>query len=201
LRMQQRQVAQFVHAQMQAHYWEKADSFEVTVAAGFTDIKPTAFTSSEPTRDFRAAPPDRNNIAKYVFGGFQRCLQSAAKFQSDTERILSIVLDRESEKWFRPARGQFQLFYQLGGRPMEYQPDFVAETAEAVYMLEPKRRSDMEDPEVVAKKDAAVLWCQRASEYMTTHGGKPWRYVLIPDNEIAENISLGGLVRRFAIES
>lgn len=197
LRMQRRQVAQFVHAQMQAHYWEKADSYEVTVRAGFTDIKPTAFTSSEPTRDFRSAPPDRGNIAKYVFAGFRRCLQSAAKFQSDTERVLSIILDRESEKWFRPARGQFQLYYSLGGRTLEYQPDFVAETAEAVYMLEPKRRSDMEDPEVVAKKNAAVLWCQRATEHSARHDGKPWRYLLIPDNEIAENVSLDGLVRRF----
>ena len=87
------------------------------------------------------------------------------KFQSDTERVLSIILDREATKWFKPGRGQFQIFYKWGTDQREYQPDFVAETKDAIYMLEPKARKDMEDPEVVAKKDSAVPWCQHATEH------------------------------------
>jgi type III restriction enzyme len=40
-----------------------------------------------------------------VFGGFQRCLYATQKFQSDSERKLAIILDREALKWFKPARG------------------------------------------------------------------------------------------------
>jgi len=34
---------------------------------------------------------------------------------------------------------------------------------DAIYMLEPKARNRMDASDVLAKKDAAVLWCQRAS--------------------------------------
>ena len=30
-------------------------------------------------------------------------------------------------------------------------------------------------------------------------GGKPWQYVLIPHDAIAENATLDGLARRFAV--
>jgi len=67
-------------------------------------------------------------------------------------------------------------------------------------MLEPKRRSDLEDPEVIAKKDAAVKWCEHASAHSGTCGGKPWKYVLIPHDTIADNMTLAVLVARFGHE-
>jgi type III restriction enzyme len=115
--------------------------------------------------------------------------------------VLSVILDRDSSKWFRPVGGQFQLFYKFGGRDMEYQPDFVAETANAVYMLEPKRASDMNDAEVLAKRDAAVLWCQRASDHAARCGEKPWSYALIPHDAILTNMSLEGLVRGWQVRA
>ena len=90
-----------------------------------------------------------------MFNGFQRCLYPVQKFQSDTERKLSVVLDRESERWFKPAKGQFQIYYKLGADHPEYQPDFAAETSHCIYMLEPKARKELDDPIVVAKRDVA----------------------------------------------
>ena len=81
--------------------------------------------------------------------------------KSDPERLLAIVLDRDSQRWFKPAKGQFQMFYRWNGEHPEYQPDFVAETANGIYMLEPKRKSDLEDPEVQLKKEVAVRKCLR----------------------------------------
>ena len=52
----------------------------------------------------------------------------------------------------------------------------------------------MEDLEVLAKKDAAVKWCEHASDHVRTYSGKPWKYVLIPHDIIAENMSLEGIV-------
>jgi len=49
---------------------------------------------------------------------------------------------------------------------------FVAETADIIYMLEPKERNKISDPQVLAKKNVAMQWCQHASNYMLNHGGK-----------------------------
>ncbi len=65
-------------------------------------------------------------------------------------------------------------------------------------MLEPKARNQMEDAEVLAKRDAALAWCKHASDYAATYDGKPWKYVLIPHDAIAENMTLEGLAERFA---
>ncbi|MEP0755864.1 DEAD/DEAH box helicase family protein [Trichocoleus sp. Lan] len=195
LRFYQRDIAQFVHTQMLQHFWEEAVDYEVRIRRKFTALKPSAYTTAadESPLDYRQAPTDKSNMAKYLFGGFSKCLYSVQKFQSDTERMLSVILEREAIKWFKPAKGQFQIYYRWNGDHPEYQPDFVAETADVIYMLEPKRRSEMDDPEVIAKKDAAVKWCQNASEYMQSNGGKPWSYVLIPHDIIAQNMTLKGL--------
>jgi type III restriction enzyme len=201
LRLYQREIARFIHAQMQDHYWEEAVEYEVRVSRGFTELKPSAYTASatEPPLDYRHSPSDKSNMAKYLFGGFQRCLYPVQKFQSDSERKLAVILERESLKWFKPAKGQFQIYYKWGVEHPEYQPDFVAETGDAIYMLEPKARNEMEAAEVLAKKDVAVRWCQHASDHARTYGGKPWRYALIPHDAIAENMTVAGLIREYAV--
>ena len=109
-----------------------------------------------------------------------------------------MILDREGEKWFKPGRGQFQIFYKWLADQREYQPDFVVETPKCIYMLEPKMRKEMEDPEVVAKKDSAVRYCEHATEHSAKNAGKPWKYLLIPHDAIAENMSITGLAAQFA---
>ena len=74
------------------------------------------------------------------------------KFHSDAERKLAVILERECLKWFKPAKGQFQIFYRQGADHLEYQPDFVAETADTIYMLEPKASNQMDDPIVLARR-------------------------------------------------
>jgi type III restriction enzyme len=136
-------------------------------------------------------------MSSYLFGGFSKCLYPIQKFDSNSERLLAVILERDAIKWFRPAKGQFQLYYRHNGNQPEYQPDFVAETADAVYMLEPKMNTQLNDVEVLAKKAAAVEWCHHASEYMQQHGGKPWAYVLIPHDAITQNMTLKGLAEQF----
>jgi type III restriction enzyme len=197
----QKQLAAFIHAQMQAKQWEKSAGYDVVVSKGFTDLKPSAYTAkdSEPIQDFRETVEERGRIGQKLFGGFQRSLYSIVKFDSDTERRLAVILDRDSQKWFRPASGQFQISYKHGVAEHEYQPDFVAETEDCIYMLEPKAKNEMASAEVLAKKDAAVLWCNRATAHAQSNGSKPWKYVLIPHDVIAENMTLAGLVSQFSV--
>ncbi len=201
LQCYQRDIARLIHVQMQEHYWEEAVGYEVKISKGFTELRPTNYSAvdGEPPLDFRQAPEDKSNMAKYLFAGFSRCLYPLEKFQSDTERKLSVILDRESLKWCKPVRGQFQIYYKWGADHLEYQPDFVAETAEMIYLLEPKAKGEMEDAQVIAKRDVAVAWCEHASAHAASYGGKPWKYLLIPHDAIADNMTLVGLAERFEV--
>jgi len=199
LRLHQREIARFIHVQMQQHYWESAVDYEVVITKGFTELKQTAYSQSEPTTDFHISPDDKSNMAKYLFGGFKRSLYPVEKFHSEAERVLAVVVDREAEKWFKPAKGQFQIFYKSGADHLEYQPDFVAETKDSIYMLESKAKNQMEDAIVLAKKGVAVKWCEQASTHAATYGGKPWKYALIPHDVIAGNMTLTGLVGQFGM--
>jgi type III restriction enzyme len=183
-----RTIAKDIHAQMMAHFWEKAPGYEVHVSRGFTALKPCNYTASakNPVHSYRETVEDKNRIKQMMFGGFEKCLYPLQKFDSDSERRFSVILERNADKWFRPVKGQFQVFYKSGSEQPEYVPDFVAESADKIYMAETKARSDLADADVQAKADAAVTWCQNATEYTQSNGGKPWVYLMIPHDEINE---------------
>jgi len=195
----QQELARLIHAQMQSHQWEGAIEYEVVVSKGFTALKQSAYTAlSGPPQHFRQTVQDKSKMGKVVFGGFARCLYAVQKFDSDTERKFAVVLETDAavQKWFKPARGQFQIFYKDNNEHREYQPDFVVETTDCICMCETKARSDMENAEVQAKKEAALKWCGHATDHAKSYNGKPWKYVLIPHDIIAENMTLAGLARQ-----
>lgn len=98
----------------------------------------------------------------------------------------------------RPAKGQFQMFYRSGNDHLEYQPDFVAEMEDRILMLEPKMATQMQDKDVLAKRDVAIQWCIWASEHARSYNGKPWQYSLIPHDAIAENMTLDFLLKQYS---
>ncbi len=200
LRVYQKNIAQFIHTQMQPHFWEEATRYEAKVSRGFTELKKSAYTATDtqPLLNYRHAPEDKSKMSSYLFGGFSKCLYKIQKFETNGERLLAIILERDAIKWFRPVRGQFRLYYRYNGSQPEYQPDFVAEAEEAVYMLEPKRSTQLNDADVIAKQKAAVEWCAHATDYMQQHGGKPWVYALIPHDALAQNMTLKGLADQFS---
>jgi type III restriction enzyme len=196
IRSKQKDLCDLIHTQMQEHYWEDENvKYETKINRSFTELKESAFTvaAEDSIKDYRVAPTDKSNFSKYLFGGFSKCLYPVQKFDSNTERMLAVILERESQKWFKPAKGQFQMFYNHDGDHPEYVPDFVAETEDCIYMLEPKMKNKMQDEDVLAKKEAAEKWCESASEYNLTISNKPWKYKLISHDTIAENMSLESL--------
>ena len=179
-------IAKNIYAQMLAHFYESATEYAVEVRRGFTALKEPTFTvgPGQVVRDYRDTPEDLGRIKQMVFGGFGRCLYPLQKFDSDTERKFAAILDREAEKWFKPAKGQFQMFYKLGVEQPEYVPDFVVETAQHLLMCETKARNELESDEVKAKTQAGRLWCQHASDHARSTGAKPWQYLLIPHDVV-----------------
>ena len=196
LQGQAKRIAKDIHAQMMAHFFAKAAGFEVRVRSGFTALKPCNFTAtaSQP-HHFRETVADVSRIKSMLFNGFQKCLYPLQKFHSDTERRFAVILERDAQKWFRPVKGQFQIYYQLGAAQSEYIPDFVAETDDAILMIETKKRDELKSDEVQAKATAAVRWCAQASDYAASVGGKAWQYLLLPHDEITEALHLRDFLR------
>src|SRR5262249_17844906 len=78
LRFHEREIARFLHAQMEPHYWEEAAGYDVQVSRGFVPIQGSAFTmpADGSALDLRTPPTDKAAIARYVFSGLERCLQA-----------------------------------------------------------------------------------------------------------------------------
>ena len=190
-------IAREIHAQMMEHFWEKAASYEARVSQGFSTLKPCNYTVSadEPIHSVRQTPKDVSRIKQMLFGSFSKCLYPLQKFDSDTERRFAVILERDAQKWFKPAQGQFQIYWKSGFDSKEYIPDFVVETEDSIWLVETKAGKDLKDPEVLAKADAAFEWCKHATDYALQHNGKHWRYVLIPHDEVAESKKLADFLR------
>jgi type III restriction enzyme len=202
LQYHQQQLAALIHSQMQLpeHRWEKATGYKATVSKGFSALKENAYTANatDEIKPFRMTVSDPTNIKRYVFGGFSKCLYEIQKFDVDTERRFAVILEDDGDvlKWFKPARNQFQIYYN---KDAAYEPDFVVETKKQLFLCEPKRADQMQNPEVVAKRTAAGEWCKHATEHADQHGGKKWSYLLIPHDAITGNMTLEGLASRFAV--
>lgn len=194
---ERRLIAREIHAQMMANFWEKAASYEVRVSQGFSTLKPCNYTVSadEPIHSVRQTPKDVSRIKQMLFGSFSKCLYPLQKFDSDTERRFAVILERDAQKWFKPAQGQFQIYWKSGFDSKEYIPDFVVETEDSIWLVETKAGKDLKDPEVLAKADAAFEWCKHATDYALQHNGKSWRYVMIPHDEVAESKKLADFLR------
>jgi type III restriction enzyme len=192
-----------IFAQMTKHRWRTDTKYRVTLSAPFTPLKPQAFDGSgaNPYLDYRQAPERLSDIKRYIFKGFKKGCYPLAKFDSDTERQMAALLEREAavELWMKPGPNQFKIYDSEGHA---YQPDFVVETKTEKLILETKRTSDMSDAEVQRKADAAALWCLIATErHAAPLGEKPWRYALIPDTAVQANATLGGLMATYTREA
>ncbi len=198
LQYHQRSLVSLIHAQMQGHYEERATAYEAHVSKGFTTLRPNTYTAGdgEAERDFRAPVEDKLEIRRMLFTGFGKCLYRVQKFDSDTERRFAVMLEHDLDvlKWFKPVQGDIPIHHS---GDHSYEPDFVVETKAAKYLCEPKKASEMEAKDVLAKAKAAATWCHHATEHEKKHGGKPWTYVLIPHDQVAENKTLKGLAEMF----
>ncbi len=201
----QKQFATHIHSQMQQHWWQEADEgYDVVVSRGYQTFTDTSYTAdgNEKLRDVHQplATGERDRIAGMVFGGFERCSYPVQKFSSDSERMFASLLekDKDVKKWFKPTREQFAISYRdSNGSTAMYEPDFVVETATHKIIIEPKQAGLMTDANVLAKKSAAVTWCEHATKHEQSNGGKAWMYVLVPHTAILPSATLKGLVQQY----
>ena len=127
---------------------------------------------------------DKSNIKKYLFTGYKKSYYPANAFDSDTERIFSIMLEEDPDviRWIKPPLNQLGLFWKAG---QQYNPDFLVETTTGKFMVEVKAQNEVTSDEVVAKAREGIKWCKFAST--ADPDKKTWEYKLISD----DNIKLG----------
>ena len=133
-------------------------------------------------------------IKKKVVGHFSKACHTAYKFDSRPEHIFSIMLERSNcvEKWLRPATGQFKIHWK---GPKLYEPDFVVETADAIYIVEIKASNRTQDEEVQAKAKAARAYCDNVNAIFGGTGRKEWKYMLLLDSEVTRSADFADLER------
>ena len=125
---------------------------------------------------------DKKNIKKYLFTGYKKSYYPENAFDSDTERLFSIILEEDPDviRWIKPPLNQLGIFWQAG---QQYNPDFLVETTSGKYMVEVKASNEAQDKDVLAKAREGIKWCHYASIADTDK--KPWQYHLITDDIIS----------------
>jgi len=193
-----RPIAEKIYEQMinEKHFEVIHGDFEKPKYYSFGKIEDWNFSGllNNGLREYSDETMRPSEVSKYIFTSFKKACHRQYKFANRTEQTFSFILenDKEVSKWMRPSLHQFRIYWNSKGQT--YQPDFVAETSEYIYMIETKAIDDIKTEEVQQKKNAALKYCEYANEFINEHGGKQWKYVLIPHNQVVKTCSFKGLV-------
>lgn len=196
MRARQKGLAQFILLQMNQHFYKEDTGYRGSKVRPFSRIEMSYFSKlrADEVLDLRASLP-AGEVKYKVFSGTKKAGHTLNKFDSDTERRLAIVLEDDSEvlHWLRPSPKQFSIYYGKGST-RRYEPDFVVETAQGIFMVETKATRDLNDVDVLEKAKAGQEYCRVVTEWNQENGGKPWRYVLIAHDAVNWNATFEYLV-------
>ena len=188
-------IANSIYDQMKRHFVMQSTGYVKPKVLPFTGIVPQNVKEIEGYGRINyqtvIAP---SHLRKFIFTGYLKSYYAEYKFDSKTEHDFSFVLENDKKvlRWLRPAREQFSIYWSNGSK--KYEPDFIVETADAIYMVETKAATNVSTDEVQQKKAAAEEYCRHASEFTAENGGKPWKYVLLPHDSVDRTASFEYLI-------
>jgi len=136
-------------------------------------------------------------LSTKVFNGFAKSCHDKYKFDSIPEKRFSEIIENSDDviKWLRPASKQFNIWYNNNSD--RYVPDFVAETADIIYLIEIKAENELDDKIVKMKEEAAINYCKNATEINKARKEKAWKYAIIPHDKTYTNMTFKKLVTEF----
>lgn len=197
MRDRQKTLADIIYAQMNNHFYHEETNFRASKMRPFSRIQ-TGFGGkfkSDEIYNLKANIP-AGEVRSKVFKGFTKACHTLYKFDSGTERDFAIVLENDKSvlKWMRPSAKQFDIYY--GSCSMNrYEPDFVVETADKIYMIETKASNELKSEPVIQKAKAATVYCQAVTAWNDKNSGKPWEYALLSHDEVRINSSFDYLIK------
>lgn len=159
------------------------------------DISFTTIDWPRPRADIALEDRHGEFHQRLAYRGWERSLYDEARFDSSTERSMAVLLDTardDVELWVRLHQGDLAMNWT--GTGQRYHPDFLAAEAATerhgrivrpCWVIEVKADNRKDDPEVVAKHEAAVQWASRvnADEAVTPD---EWHVLLASESNIRD---------------
>ena len=164
----------------------------MNLQAGYTySIIKDLFDNYESNRD--------GKITSVLFDGIKKGVFDIAKFDSEPELKFARIIERDEkvQKWLRPAPKEFNITYN-GGK--EYEPDFVVEAEDVIYLVEVKGDDRLNDPDVIAKKKKSIEYCKLVSKWAEETNNKKWIHLFIPASVIQSNSTFDYLTDNYKAE-
>lgn len=196
LRQRRDDIVEKLYEQMSKNFYIEKEELESSEMAAFEKIyTPFAVKLSSDKIYDRNDSVTRGEISQKIFKGYRKSCLGYNKFDSSPEKIFADIMENSDDviRFLRPATKQFSLIYDRF-KGSKYEPDFIVETANKIYMVEIKDNTKLNDEVVIAKKDCGVLFCEKATEFNSNKNGKPWQYAIIPDNKVTINASFKKLI-------
>lgn len=183
-----KQIAEYIHVQMMDNFYSDKGEFEARVEP-FSRIEPHNYSKfiDEDIAKSRDPVANKTDLVRKVFNYYKKSCHTLYKFDSVPEKEFAALIDEDPlvEKWLRPHIRQFNIYWSHGSK--RYEPDFVVETKEKIFMVEVKAKNEIDTDEVQEKARAAREYCQIATEYLKENNGKEWMYLIIPHDEISDS--------------
>lgn len=191
--MYKKTIGNMIYAQMLQHFYCENGFLQEEVIGTRNYNLEQSYTFVERVGLYDACT---GKIKSVLFDGIKRGVFNTAKFDSLPELVLARVLDNDTDvqNWLRPAPREFNITYNRG---RHYEPDFVVETDDVIYLVEVKGEDKLNDPDVIAKKKRGVQYCEVASRWGKANGYKEWQYLFIPSQKIMPNSSFMQLAKQF----
>ncbi len=192
--MYKRDIANKIYTQMMQHFYCKNGFLQQEVIGTRDYNLQQTYNWREKVNLFGTFTEDIRNV---LFTGIQKGVFSEAKFDSkDGELTLAQIMETDTDviNWLRPHPCEFNITYNHGHT---YEPDFVVETEDIIYLVEVKGEDKLNNPEVIAKKERGIQYCAVASNWGKANGYKEWRYLFIPAGQIKANSTFKQLAERF----
>ena len=194
--MYKRDIAEKIYKQMMQHFYRDNGLIQEEVICTRKYNLPTNFsyrTSASLYDSFEG------NIRSVRFIGIKKGVFEEVNLDSaEGELSFARIIERDEDvlNWLRPSPKEFNITYNHG---KNYEPDFVVETEDTIYLVEVKAEKDMNDPDVIAKKKRGILYCETVTHWSEANGYKPWKYLFIPANQIYPNSTFIMIAKKFVV--
>ena len=140
--------------------------------------------------------PEKHKLKETLFINIEKGVFSQAKFDSEPELKFARIIERDKEvkNWLRPSTNELNIYYN---RSKRYEPDFIVETEDCIYLIEVKGEDKINNADVISKKERGIEYCKIASKFSKANNYKKWEYLFIPAEKIQNNSSFKMLKENF----
>lgn len=194
--MYKRDISEKIYKQMMQHFYCDNGLIQEEVVGTRKYHLPTNFSYRTTVSLYDSF---EGNIRSVRFTGIKKGVFEEVNFDSaEGELSFARIIERDEDvlNWLRPSPKEFNITYNHG---KNYEPDFVVETEDTIYLVEVKAEKDLNDPDVIAKKKRGIQYCETVTHWSEANGYKPWKYLFIPANQIYSNSTFMMIAKKFAV--